>query len=69
MMYLPAGLKDEIKIKDIVTVHYFEYTKNYKFPGESHDFWEVVYVDRGQIIEKCGDKEIVLKTGDIFLRK
>ena len=69
MKYFPAGLKDEIKIKDIVTVHYFEYTKNYKFPGESHDFWEVVYVDRGQIIEKCGDQELVLKTGDIFFHK
>lgn len=69
MSYFPAGLKDEIKIKDIVTVHYFEYTKNYKFPGESHDFWEVVYVDRGQVIETIGDEEIVLKSGDIFFHK
>jgi len=69
MKYFPAGLKDEIKIKDIVTVHYFEYTKNYKFPGESHDFWEVVYVDRGQVIERIGDEEIILKSGDIFFHK
>jgi len=69
MKYFPAGLKDEIKIKDIVTVHYFEYTKDYKFPGESHDFWEVVYVDRGQVIEKTGDEEIILKSGDILFHK
>lgn len=69
MKYFPAGLKDEIKIKDIVTVHYFEYSKNYKFPGESHNFWEVVYVDRGQVIEKVGEEEIVLKSGDIFFHK
>ncbi len=69
MKYFPAGLKDEIKIKDIVTVHYFEYTKNYKFPGESHNFWEVVYIDRGQVIEKVGDEEIVLKSGDIYFHK
>ena len=69
MKYFPVGLKDEIKIKDIVTVHYFEYTKNYKFPGESHNFWEVVYVDRGQVIEKVGDEEVVLKSGDILFHK
>jgi len=69
MNYFPAGLKDEIKIKDIVTVHYFEYTKNYKFPGESHNFWEVVYVDRGQVIEKVEDEEVVLKSGDILFHK
>lgn len=69
MKYFPAELKDEIKIKDIVTVHYFEYSKNYKFHGESHDFWEIVYVDRGQIIEKVGDNDIILKSGDILFHK
>lgn len=69
MKYFPVGLKDEIRIKDIVTVHYFEYTKNYKFPGESHNFWEMVYVDRGQVIEKVGEEEIILKSGDIFFHK
>lgn len=69
MKYFPVGLKDEIKIKDLVTVHYFEYTKNYKFPGESHNFWEVVYVDRGQVIEKVDNEEVILKSGDILFHK
>lgn len=69
MKYFPVGLKDEIKIKDIVTVHYFEYTKNYKFPGESHNFWEIVYVDRGKILERVGEEEIILKSGDVYFHK
>lgn len=38
-----------IDIKRIITVYYFEFTKDYSFSGESHDFWELVYVDKGQI--------------------
>ena len=69
MKYFPAGLKDEIKIKDIVTVHYFEYSKNYKFPGESHNFWEAVYVDRGQVIEKVENGEITTVNDGITVAK
>lgn len=69
MQYIPAGLKDEIEIKDIVTVHYFEFAKDYRFTGESHDFWELVYVDRGRIIATYGEKDVLLRAGDIIFHK
>ena len=69
MEYQFTRLRERIVIDKIVTVHYFEYSKNYKFPGESHNFWEAVYVDRGQVIEKVENEEIVLKSGDIFFHK
>ena len=67
MKYFPVGLKDEIKIKDIVTVHYFEYTKNYKFPGESHNFWECVYIENGSICVTADGRVHNLTEGDITI--
>ncbi len=49
MEYQMTILKKVLNISKIATVHYFEYEKDYFFVGESHDFWEIVYVDRGKI--------------------
>ncbi|MDD6735579.1 MAG: AraC family transcriptional regulator [Clostridiales bacterium] len=69
MDYLPMKLRDSIVIKDIVTVHYFEFSKDYEFSGESHDFWELVYVDRGKIYAYYEKDRVLLKTGDIIFHK
>ena len=49
-------LKEELSITRIITIHYFEYTSTYHFPGESHDFWEFLCVDKGEVIV-CADQE------------
>ena len=38
MEYESIVLKDEITVRKIYTIHYFEYMKNFEFPGETHDF-------------------------------
>lgn len=53
MAYVKTYLKREIVIDSIVTIHYFEYTSDFIFHGESHDFWEFLYVDRGERICNC----------------
>ena len=50
MYYSSYTLKDDLNISKIYTVHYFDYSKDYAFPGESHDFWEIVYVDKGEVL-------------------
>ena len=49
MGYEGITIKEEIQIEKIVTIHYFEYMKDFKFPGESHDFWELQCVDKGEV--------------------
>ncbi|MBQ7037398.1 MAG: AraC family transcriptional regulator [Clostridia bacterium] len=61
--YKPTRLRRIFNISDIYTVHYFEYEKNYAFKGESHDFWEIVYVDKGEIEIDMGDEKHVLSQG------
>lgn len=69
MKYSPMKFRDSIVIKDIVTIHYFEFSKDYEFSGESHDFWELVYVDRGKIFAYYDSEKVLLKTGDIIFHK
>lgn len=63
-LYIKNNLNDSIKVNGIYTIHYFKYGKNFRFPGESHDFWEMVFIDSGNanIIEN--DKEFSLKQGE-----
>ena len=50
MSYKSHFLKSDIDINELYSVHYFEFGKGYAFAGESHNFWELVYVDKGEII-------------------
>ena len=61
--YIGTKLKDDIKVTKLYSVHYFEYSKDFSFTGESHDFWEIVYVDKGEITVVADGKEHVLSHG------
>ena len=64
--YLNSRQKPYIDIARVLMIHYFEYGKNFVFDGESHNYWEMVYVDKGQVAVKAGDdEEIVLSQGEV----
>lgn len=56
MTYVKTTLQHSIDIDAIITLHYFEYMKNFEFKGESHNFWEFLYVDKGTVW--CGIKKV-----------
>ena len=65
--YIPHPVDSPIRVTGLVTIHYFEYGKDYKYPGESHDFWEIMYVDRGTVFIQCGEAEHQLSRGELIL--
>lgn len=69
MNYIGTSIKDELAIKEIFTIHYFEYAIDFDFPGEIHDFWEGVYVDAGEVTVTFANEKTVMKQGDFFLHK
>lgn len=69
MNFIPTLLKEDFKIEKLYTVHYFEFSKNYTFQGESHPFWEFVYVDKGEIDAVSDDKTIRLTKGQVIFHK
>ncbi|MBQ8859401.1 MAG: AraC family ligand binding domain-containing protein, partial [Clostridia bacterium] len=66
MSYVGTKLHKEISVEELYTVHYFEYSNTYRYPGESHDFWECVYVDRGEVVITAGEEELCLSRGEIL---
>ena len=67
--YIGARLRNDINIGRLYSVHYFEYPTNFKFEGESHDFWEVVYVDKGDICAVADDKTFTVSQGNAVFHK
>lgn len=67
--YFKHKIENLIIINKIVTVHYFEFSKNFSSPGESHDFWEMVYADKGNIICSADKNTLLLKQGELLFHK
>ena len=44
------AVKKEIQIDGFRTVFYFEHGKDFYHAPERHNFWEMLYVDRGRIV-------------------
>ena len=66
MGYESISLQKELTVDSIVSVHYFEYASNFAFAGESHDFWEFLYVDKGSVNVVGGNTLYSLKKGDVI---
>ena len=62
-------IHSEITVDKIYTIHYFEYTKDFHFAGETHDFWELLYVDMGVVEVIAGETHHTLFKGDIIFHK
>ncbi|ADL03611.1 AraC family transcriptional regulator [Lacrimispora saccharolytica] len=69
MPYCSTPLTIEFDIREIITVHYFEYMKDFVFSGEAHDFWEFLYVDKGEITVQADHSIYHLKAGDVIFHK
>lgn len=67
--YQPTALRRDIAVPAVVTVHYFEYARDYVFEGEKHDFWELLYVDKGEVEVMADDTGYCLKQGEMIFHK
>ncbi|MBQ2701428.1 MAG: helix-turn-helix transcriptional regulator [Clostridia bacterium] len=67
--YYKHKLQNLIVVNKVVTIHYFEFDKHFKSRGEKHDFWELVYTDKGSIVCSADGKEILLNEGEMLFHK
>lgn len=67
--FIRQSNKKEILVSRIVTVLYLENASDFVFGGESHDFWEFNYIDKGQMVVTVGGKEYLLKSGEMVFFK
>ena len=69
MEFYRYPLEKVFDIPQIITIHYFEYGKDFTFPGESHDFWEFLCVDKGEAIITAGSRKHTLTKGNIIFHQ
>ena len=69
MAYKSISLRTTLSVRGIISIHYFDYMSDFSFPGESHDFWELLCVDKGEIDAVAGDQRHTLKRGSIIFHQ
>lgn len=69
MDYIKTVMNKALIIQDIVSIHYFEYAKDFAYSGEFHDFWELVYADKEQLVITAGAHELTLTAGQFYLHR
>ncbi len=69
MNYEALRIARALTIDEVVSIHYFEYASNYFFEGERHDFWEFVYVDKGEVDVRADELTLRLTKGQIIFHK
>ena len=65
-MWTSNKINQKITITEMFS--FFEEHKdiNFNFPGESHNFWEFIYVDKGEINISAGKTSHILKKGEVI---
>ena len=58
-----------INVEKIITIFYMELSKSFAYEGERHDFWEMVYIDKGEMICTADKNRFVLKSGEMTFHK
>ena len=69
MEYIRTSLDKALVIEGIYTIHYYEYTKDFAYSGEFHDFWEIVYADKKGVMITAGATELTLEAGQMYIHK
>ena len=67
--YIKTGLPSVVNVSKVVTIHYYEFDEKFVFEGERHDFWEMVYVDKGQVEISTEDRVHRLAQGELIFHR
>lgn len=66
---LDFKMHKSLDISSITSIHYFEFSDDFVDMPESHDQWELVYIDRGECNIVADDKTFLLKQGEMYFHK
>lgn len=69
MNYKGIVLSRDFSIEKLFSCHYFEYMSDFYFAGETHNFWEFLCVDRGEVEVTAANHHYTLKRGEIIFHK
>lgn len=65
-MLNPVPIQPIFQVEELYTLYYFQHKSGYCFEGESHDFWEIIYVDNGRASGLNGSEPYTLEKGQMI---
>ena len=69
MKWVASHINESVRIKEMYTFFRTLYDNTFTFSGETHDFWECVYVLSGEISVSADERVYDLKKGQIIFHK
>ncbi len=69
MKYQLKEFKTEINVSRIANIHYFEFTTEYQTDKESHNFYELLYVDNGEITVEAENYNGILSDNQLIIHE
>lgn len=60
-------LVQAFQVKEIYAYYYQVRNRNYTFPGEKHNFWELTFIDNGSLMTSVDNEEYQLNEMDLIL--
>jgi len=59
------NLDSIVHVNGLINVAYYKLPKNFVWAGEAHNFWELLYVDKGELLATAGMNNYLLKAGEM----
>lgn len=69
MNYISCPVPKTLELTSLYTSFKITFDSDYSFAGETHNFWEMVFVLDGELGVCAGDKILSLKKGDAILHE
>ena len=54
-------------MQNLITIETLDISRGFSYPSESHEFYELAYVDSGSILCRTPDATLTLRQGDLLL--
>lgn len=64
--YFKHKIENLLSVKSIVTIEYLDLPGGYEYPAESHNFWEMVYADKGDVDYYVEETPTHLSEGELL---
>lgn len=65
-MFKLQPIQVHIRLRGFHSIYYFEHGKHFTHTPEQHDFWEMVYVDRGNIVALADNVGYPMQEGQVI---
>lgn len=69
MLWQAYPVNEKIRINNFFSLFEYHYDNSYVFPGETHNFWECIFVKQGSICVSADERVYNLSEGEIIFHK